>query len=416
MKKRLSKYSFGVGDRFGHQAKAQLKAIKMAKAQGIHITPVWNKSYREHEIINSHPLETRNQADLAVQELDWKNGYFVDADHVGLKTVDYFLESSDFFTLDVADFIGKRAAQSDIADFVEANKKYISKFSVPGIDGFFDITSQKLEEIAGKYLLAVQEAGCIYKHIVKDKPDSDIVIEISMDETNEPQTPVEIFFILSALAMENIPLQTIAPKFTGEFHKGVDYIGDVAKFQMEFESNLAVIRLAVEEFDLQHDLKLSIHSGSDKFSIYPVINKSLKIFDAGLHLKTAGTTWLEEVIGLAESGEDGLQLAKEIYTQAFERMEELSKPYLTVVQIVSEKLPSPESVEKWDGLTFASTLRHDLSSPLYNPSFRQLMHVGYKIAAEMGERYLVALRDNEKVIAKNVTENIFKRHIKPLFF
>ncbi|MCK4448349.1 MAG: hypothetical protein KAW56_14865, partial [Candidatus Marinimicrobia bacterium] len=227
---------------------------------------------------------------------------------------------------------------------------------------------------------------------------------------------VEIFFILSALSKEKIPLQTIAPKFTGEFHKGVDYIGDVAKFQKEFESNLAVIRFAIEEFGLQHDLKLSVHSGSDKFDIYPVINKSIKKFDAGLHLKTAGTTWLEEIIGLAESGRDGLQLVKEIYAQAFKRMKELCKPYLTVVQIDTEKLPFPESVKKWDGLTFASTLRHDIASPQYNTSFRQLMHIGYKIAAEMGERYMIALSNNEGVIAKNVTENLFAKHIKPLFF
>ncbi|MCK4295530.1 MAG: hypothetical protein KAX28_02600, partial [Candidatus Marinimicrobia bacterium] len=76
----------------------------------------------------------------------------------------------------------------------------------------------------------------------------------------------------------------------------------------------------------------------------------------------------------------------------------------------------PESVKKWDGLTLTGTLRHDLASPLYNSSFRQLMHIGYKIAAEMGERYMIALSNNEGVIAKNVTENLFAKHIKPLFF
>ncbi|MCK4297490.1 MAG: hypothetical protein KAX28_12650, partial [Candidatus Marinimicrobia bacterium] len=239
--------------------------------------------------------------------------------------------------------------------------------------------------------------------------------EVSMDETSEPQTPVDIFFILSALSKEKIPLQTIAPKFTGEFHKGVDYIGDVVKFQKEFESNLAVIRFAIEEFGLQPNLKLSVHSGSDKFSIYPIINKSIKKFDAGLHLKTAGTTWLEELIGLAESGRKGLQLVKEIYAQAFERMEELCKPYLTVVQIASEKLPSPESVKKWDGLTLTGTLRHDIDSPLYNSSFRQLMHIGYKIAAEMGADFKNALEQYADFIGPNVTENIYNRHIVPLF-
>jgi hypothetical protein len=412
----LGKYSIGVGDRFGQQAKAQLQALIIAKKEGVNITPVWNKSYREHKIINSHPEETRKEADYAVQELKWRDAYFVDADHVGLKTVDYFLDYCDFFTLDVADYIGKKASEGDISNFVELNKKYIPKLFIPGIENTFDTGIPQIEEIAGKYLLVAKEAGRIYRHIIERKEVDNIIIEVSMDETKEPQTPVEIFFILSALAIEGIPLKTIAPKFSGKFYKGVDYIGGIEEFQREFDSNLAVIRFAIEEFDLQSDLKLSIHSGSDKFNIYPVINQSIKKFNAGLHLKTAGTTWLEEVIGLAESGGKGLQLVKEIYAQAYERIEELCQPYLTVVQIIREELPSPESVGKWDGITFASTLRHDVSSSVYNPSFRQLMHIGYKIASEMGDRYIIALRDNEGIISKNVTENLFTRHIKPLFF
>ena len=101
-------------------------------------------------------------------------------------------------------------------------------------------------------------------------------------------------------------MQTIAPKFTGRFNKGVDYVGDLAQFEKEFNDDLAVIAFAVKEFGLPADLKLSVHSGSDKFSIYPAIRRAIRRTGAGLHIKTAGTTWLEELIGLASAGGEGL--------------------------------------------------------------------------------------------------------------
>ena len=90
-----------------------------------------------------------------------------------------------------------------------------------------------------------------------------------MDETDEPQRPEELLFILAAIAAENIPVQTIAPKFTGRFNKGVDFAGDVGRFNREFEADVCVIKSAVEAFGLPEDLKLSVHSGSDKFSFIP---------------------------------------------------------------------------------------------------------------------------------------------------
>jgi hypothetical protein len=96
-----------------------------------------------------------------------------------------------------------------------------------------------------------------------------------MDETDSPQTPVELLFILAAMGREKIPLQTIAPKFTGRFNKGVDYVGDLTQFEKEFNDDLAVIAYAVREFGLPENLKLSVHSGSDKFSIYPIIHRAI---------------------------------------------------------------------------------------------------------------------------------------------
>lgn len=411
----LEKYSFGIGDRFGHQGKAQLQAIILAKKEGVNITPVWNKSHREHTIIKTSPGDVRIEADEAVKALGWNDSYCVDADHIGLKNVDLFIDSSDFFTLDVADFIGQAADENESRTFVNKYKKYAGSLAIPGISEALQIGEEQIETIARKFLLAVKEAGEIYRHIAAAKGSDSFITEVSMDETDQPQTPVEMFFILAAIADEGIPAQTIAPKFTGRFNKGVDYVGDVAQFAKEFEEDLAVIAFAIKEFGLGENLKLSVHSGSDKFSIYKSMNKAIKKFDAGLHIKTAGTTWLEELIGLAMAGGEGLSITKKVYANALSRFDELCVPYATVIDIDKGKLPAPEVVAQWGGEEYANALRHDQSCDKYDANLRQLLHVAYKIAAEMGDDFLNALEKYEKTIAENVTENIYERHIKPIF-
>ena len=411
----LGKYSFGIGDRFSHQGKPQLAALIKAKEQGLNITPVWNKSHREHTIIGTTHADTRKEADDAVAAYGWDGPYLVDADHIGLNNVDEFIESSDFFTLDVADYIGKKADEADVKSFVQKYKKYIGTLAINGIDETFNISEEQITAIADKSLTAVKEAGRIYRHITAAKGADNFITEVSMDETDQPQTPVEMFFILAAIADEGIPAQTIAPKFTGRFNKGVDYVGDVDGFAKEFEEDVAVVAFAVREFGLPENLKLSIHSGSDKFSIYAPIANALKKFDAGLHIKTAGTTWLEELIGLAMAGGDGLSIAKEAYAKALSRMDELCGPYETVIDIERAKLPDAQEVDKWNGERFASALRHDQSCEYYNNDLRQLLHVAYKVAAEMGTCFFDVLDKYEDIIAQNVTENIYERHIRPLF-
>jgi hypothetical protein len=410
----LGKYSFGLGDRFGLQGKALLSAMEKARQQGVDITPVWNKSHREHTIIGTEPADVRKEADNAVTALGWQGPYFVDADHINFATVDAFIESSDFFTLDVAEFIAKRADRAEVDSFVQRHKRFIGSLEIEGIDEPLQITQDQAIAAASKYLLATKHASEVYRHIEAAKGAANFVVEVSMDETVQPQTPVELLFILAAIADEGIPAQTIAPRFTGRFNKGIDYVGDVTKFEKEFRQDVAVIKFAVKEFGLPENLKLSVHSGSDKFSLYKPINRVLKKFDAGLHIKTAGTTWLEELASLAEAGGDGLAIAKAVYAQAFSRIDELCGPYATVIDIDIEQLPSPEQVNSWDGKAFVAALHHNQSCENYNPNFRQLLHVAYKIAAEMGAHFLEALDKYEDIIAHNVTENIYERHINPL--
>jgi hypothetical protein len=410
----IPKFSVGVGDRFSHQAGAQLQACIRAKEAGVLVVPVWNKSNREHTIIHSEPQTTREAADAAVKALGWEHPYFCDADHINLTTVDRFLAPCDFFTLDVADQIGKPAAPASIEAFVARHPELTGRVQLPGVEPL-EITDDFVRATATKYLAAVEAAAKIYRKIESEKGAGRFVTEVSMDETDSPQTPAELLIILVAIADCRIPVQTIAPKFTGRFNKGVDYAGDLAQFAREFQDDLAAIAYAVEKYGLPANLKLSVHSGSDKFSIYKPIREALAKTGAGVHIKTAGTTWLEELIGLAEAGGPGLELAREIYSEAYAHREELCGPYATVIDIDPAKLPGPEEVAGWSSDQFTGALRHDQSSGAYNPSFRQLLHVGFKVAAKMGPRYLDLLKSNEAVIAKNVTENLYDRHIAPLF-
>ncbi|WP_423127480.1 tagaturonate epimerase family protein [Gaoshiqia sp. Z1-71] len=412
---KLGKYSFGVGDRFNHEGEAQLRALMKANARGIEVTPVWNKSNREHNIVHSEPVGTRQEADAAVKALGWNGAYCVDADHINLSNVDRFIEHSDFFTLDVAMYIGNPSEPADEAAFMVSCKALGPEVKIDGIDEPILINDELLKKVAGKFLAAVKEAGKIYRHIEATKGKGNFVTEVSMDEVESPQTPVDMFFILKMIADEQIPAQTIAPKFTGRFNKGVDYVGDTVQFAKEFELDVLVIDYAVKHFGLPENLKLSVHSGSDKFTIYPIMAGVIKKYNKGLHVKTAGTTWLEEVIGLAVAGGEALETAKQIYINALGRKDELCGPYADVIDIEDSKLPSAEEVAGWSSEKFANTLRHIPGHPDYNSNFRQLIHVGYKVAAEMGDKYTGLLKKHAAIVGGCVEENIYDRHLKRLF-
>ncbi len=413
--KKLGKYSIGMGDRFGHQGNAQLKAIIEAGKKGAVITPVWNKSNREHMIIGTQPQDVRKEADAVTKAAGFSEPYFVDADHINLDTVDKFISSSDFFTIDVASYIGKRADESKIGEFIGKAKKYAGRIEVPGIKKPVKCSVDQLTGIAENYLYAAQKAGEIYRKIEKAKGAGSFITEVSMDEVAKPQSPVDLFFILLMLGDEKVPVQTIAPKFSGRFNKGVDYVGDIEKFVIEFEEDLLVIDHSVKLFGLPPELKISIHSGSDKFALYPHIGSILKKHNRGVHLKTAGTTWLEEIIGLAEAGGEALEFAKTIYIKALEKTEELCAPYADVIDINESLLPSAGEVHSWNSRKFASSLRHDQSNPDYNPNMRQLVHVAYKLAAHEMDNYFRLLDEYKEVVSQCVFENMYERHIKRIF-
>jgi tagaturonate epimerase len=412
----FGKYSIGIGDRFEKEAPAQLDAIIAAGKLGVSITPVWNKSNREHSIVHSTPADTRQAAHAAVKLKDFKGSYFVDADHINMSNVGKFIDYADFFTIDVADYIGVEPVDEvKLKEMLNQLDSLVGQIVIPGLNQAIEITKDQLLAIVSKFLPAIDEAGKIYEHIRQLKGELPFITEVSMDEVDDAQSPVDMLVILKMIAETNIPINTIAPKFTGRFNKGVDYKGDILKFEQEFEADLLVIKYAIANFGLPSNLKISVHSGSDKFSIYPIIGKLVRKHNSGLHLKTAGTTWLEEVIGLAKSGGKGLEMAKRIYREAYNRLDELTKPYASVVEIDPAQLPTPDEVNKWSSNHYVEVLQHDLSNKNYNASLRQLIHVGYKVAAEAGDEYKNLLDENHAVVGKCVSENILERHIKRIF-
>ncbi len=408
----IGKYSFGIGDRFAREGDALLKAAIEASKYGFDITPVWNKSHREHIITGTSPREVRYEAESATKRAGFSKPYFVDADHVNYDNVDSFIDSSDYFTIDVSSYIGKKAEETKINSFIKDALSYVD--GLPDIRKS-DISENHIRKTAENYLFAAEMAFSIYNKIEKVKGRGNFITEISMDEVHVAQSPAELFFILQMLAAKGIPLQTIAPKFSGRFNKGVDYEGDILNFEREFEADLLMTDHAVNMFNLPGNLKISVHSGSDKFSIYPVIGRLLRKYDKGIHIKTAGTTWLEEVIGLAESGGKGFEFVRDIYLKSLVRIEELSAPYADVTDIKVTMLPGPSDIKGMDGKQFAEALRHEPDNKLYNSGMRQLMHIAYKLAAERKTEFSSLLESERDSIGNNVYSNIFHRHICRLF-
>jgi len=410
----LEKFSMGIGDRFYHQGAAQLQGIISYSTDHVKVSPVWNKSYREHQIVGTKPESVLKEAQQAVEFHDFKNSYYIDADHIGLDTVDDFIEYSNYFTLDVVDYIGGEVPLEERNEFVDDFQDYISKTNLPGNLEEEDYNENKLNNIVDKYLPAVKQADKIYKYIKNTKETEKFITEVSMDETDSPQTPEELFLILFALAKKEVPVQVIAPKFSGEFLKGIDYVGDVDQFQQEVKNDIQIISFMTDKFDLPDNLKLSMHSGSDKYSIYPKIKEILKETDSGFHLKTAGTTWLEELHGLILSQGEGLKFVKDLYKEALRRIDELAGPYQEVIDIDRSKLPSKQEIETISAPELSRMLVNDPEEEKYNSNLRQLFHISYKLAAEAGDEFFNLLENNKETISEQVEQNIY-RHLDNLF-
>jgi len=418
----VPEYGIGVGDRSGLEGIAQLGALVRLKTEhGKVVIPTWNKSRREHEEMGTNPRDVWVEAYTTTDALKWTHGSFVDADHVnignvnGTETVGTFIPYSNFFTIDVADYIDnpeERASAESIDEFVRRYRD-LGTVDVNGVELAFN--EQNVREFAVKYLRAIQEAGNTYEFIKALRGRDDFVTEVSMDETKDSQSPFELYLILSELGRMEVPVQTIAPKFTGNFYKAVDYVGPIPIFMKEFEEDNLVIKYAIEHFGLPATLKLSVHSGSDKFSLYPGMHDIITRLDMGIHLKTAGTTWMEELHGITADRE-GCAFVHHLYETGLAKIDLLKDLYWAVCDIDEDKLLTPAEFSGFNGTDLAGVFVHDTTNPLFSPDVRGLLHISYPVLKRccLMEQFKGAVGRNSEYTAKCVGDNIY-RHAKPLF-
>jgi tagaturonate epimerase len=289
--------SFGFGDRLGLATPGHIAAVK-----GTKFVPIFaQQSVRENARTGRTPQQVMDDARRAVEAAGWDAPWGADADH--LKTVDDlppFVEAGyTFFTVDPGAYVDNAADSDPLpvlkdkvrgADMDQLSTRYLRH---AGKKPWGEFDEEKLLHAQVKYGRAIQHAVTMYRRLAELKDAFDF--EVSVDETDSPTTPLEHFFIASELVRQGVHFTSLAPRFIGRFEKGVDYIGDLSALDGELARHAAVTAYF-------GTYKLSLHSGSDKFSVYPLI---AKYWGERLHVKTAGTSYLEALRTLAVS-EPGL--------------------------------------------------------------------------------------------------------------
>jgi tagaturonate epimerase len=287
--------SFGFGDRLGLATPGHIAALRDS---ALDILPIFaQQSARENARTRRTPQQVMDDARRAVEAAKWDAPWGADADH--LKTVDdlpaYTAAGYTFFTVDPGEHVDNAADSDPIAVLQEKAKGHdLDEFSALYLKnnpetGFGRFDSERLLRALVKYGKAIQHTVAMYCRLCELQDNFDF--EVSVDETEAATTPLEHYFIANELTRAGVKFTSLAPRFTGRFEKGVDYIGDLEALDVELSKHAAVTR----QFDTY---KLSLHSGSDKFSVYPLI---VKHWGRRVHVKTAGTSYLEALRTLAST-------------------------------------------------------------------------------------------------------------------
>jgi len=339
--------SFGLGDRLGIATPGHIDLFKTND-----VFPVFaQQSIRELNLTNRTYEDVLDAATFAVFREGYKKGYGADGDHLKIaKDVEYALSLGfTIITLDCSDYIKSDAAIDNAEplsqDYID---KYLSEeFDIEGIPLVF--TKEELSLCVAIYKDAISFAAEIYSTFFKTgKYDADL--EISIDETAFPTTPLQHYFVARELLDRGVIFTTLAPRFCGEFQKGIDYIGDKTQFENDIKIHAAISRSL--------GYKLSIHSGSDKFSIFPIIGKQTR---GNYHVKTAGTNWLEAMRVIASVD---VILYREIHNYALSVFNEAKKYYQVTADV--SKIPDVSAIKD-----------EDLPGLFENNDVRQLIHITY---------------------------------------
>jgi hypothetical protein len=395
--------SAGMGDRLGNATPGHVCAVKSV---GGNIAPIFaQQSMREMARTIRTPQQVMDDATWGIFQENWRDGVGADADH--LKTfedIDLCLTAGfTFFTIDPGDFVDNRAESAGTGDLkvyvhklpkklqVKANGLLDKTFKIENIKIHFD--ENTLLKAMAKYGNAVDHVYKMYRHLKKQAGSHAFELEVSVDETEQPTSLAEHFYIAHELQRLDVKWVSLAPRYIGRFEKGVDYIGDIKQFEADLAGHAAVAR----HFG---PYKLSLHSGSDKFSIYPA---AMRQTQGLVHLKTAGTSYLEALHTIAEIDQDFFE---EIYRFARDRYVEDRKSYHVSADL--KKAPLPENVEDWSKL-------------LEQFDAREILHVtfGSVLTQKSSEgsflfydRLMKLLQENPTAYAINL-KNHFVRHLKP---
>ena len=409
----IPSFSFGFGDRFSLHGNAFISAIQ--EIEGKSIFPVWNKSHTEYYRTGDKPQQMRDTIEKFRISSNWHGKYAQDADHVTLENIDEYVNSCDYFTIDVSSFIRKLAHYDEMDTFIKSNQKYIGRLEIPGMKDSFQVFENVITSYAGMYLLAAKKAGELYQYISEKRKGKPFITEISMDEVNYSHSPLELFFILNALAFYKVDFQLISPKFIGRFNKNIDYVGKIEQFEAELNMYLLIMQFAIQEFDLNKNLKLSLHSGSDKFSLFPIINKTLKKHNTGIHIKTSGIGWLTAISTISKKGKAELDLIRNFYRDAYLNFSEIITHFDKVTDINKHNLPEIDQVLKWQGEDFEEALTISESNKNYNPTFRQFMSCAYGVVANKPDLYKQFVKENIDEINQKIKIDLVELYFRPLF-
>jgi hypothetical protein len=340
--------SFGLGDRLGIAAPGHIKLFARYDAY-----PVFaQQSIRELNLTNRTYEDVLDSASFAVFREDFQKGWGADGDHLKtVKDVEYALSLGfTMITLDCSDHIKTSVTESNAPTLPEKYKtKYLGKQFDIGEGISLSFTEAELKTIVAIYGEAITFAVDMYNRFLRDgKYEADF--EISIDETATPTTPLQHYFVACELIDAGVSFATMAPRFCGEFQKGIDYIGDLGQFEKEITVHAVIAR--------HFKYKLSIHSGSDKFSVFPSIGRECR---GVFHVKTAGTNWLEamRVIALVDPA-----LYREVHKYALSAFDEARKYYHVTTDLA--KIPHVDSLSD-----------AELPGLFENNDSRQLIHITY---------------------------------------
>ena len=403
--------SAGFGDRLGLATPGHVRAMRAA---GMGVRPIFaQQSIREMHRTGRSPQEVMDDATWGVFQEGWREGVGADADH--LKTpadIDACLAAGfTFYTIDPGEHVDNRAEHFSLSELREVASTLPTEVQ-PAASGLlgetydFEGKSIALDEYlllkaAVKYGRAVAHVAALYHHLSQAAGDRPHELEVSVDETEQPTSHAEHVYLASELKRLGVRWVSLAPRYVGRFEKGVDYIspegvtGDLTAFEPDFALHAAIARQL-------GPYKLSLHSGSDKFSVYPT---AARLTRGLVHLKTAGTSYLEALRTLAAVDP---RFFRELYAFACERYEQDRASYHVSAEL--ERAPLPEAVAE-----------QDLPELLDHFDAREILHVTFGSVLTtrnaLGERLyynrlMALLREHAEAYAANL-ERHFVRHLEP---